>query len=366
MASPARVERQLFPTLDEMIAPNALSQMLGRAVRDVRREPFHSVDGLSGGKMSRVLVDDGAGQRYVLKRISYADDWVMRVTDDHDCRAVLSWTTGLLDRLPPDIAHETIACARDGDGWAILLHDVGPALIPPGDDRVSLADNERLMDGMAALNAAFWEQPDVGGANQAFVSLRQRYRIFSEEKIRPELGGADAIPPIVAAGWDLVPELLERDVADLLLGLRANPDPLADALGRYPQTFIHGDWKMGNLGIHAEPDRRVILLDWAAYGLGTPGVEIAWYLAVNCARLPVSKEATIESYRQSLARRLGSRFDDEWWRPQLDLGLLGGFLLLVWPKTYNAAQADDPAQRAREREEIAWWSARTREATKWL
>ena len=349
-----------------MLAPDAFSNLVSRSVREVRREPFHSVDGLSGGKLWRVVVDGAAGAQYILKRISYADDWVMRVTDDHDCRAVLGWTTGLLDRLPPEIAHETIACARDGDGWALLLRDVGPALIPPGDDLVSVVDNERLMEGMAALNATFWDDPNADDPGMGFVSLRQRYRAFSDEKIRPEATGSDAIPPVVVAGWELVPELLERDVADLLLSLRANPDPLADALGRYPQTLIHGDWKMGNLGIHAAPDRRVILLDWAFYGRGTPGVEIAWYLAVNCARLPVSKEATIESYRQSLARRLGARFDEEWWRPQLELGLLGGFLLLVWPKTYNAAHADDPAQRARENDEIAWWSARAREAAKWL
>lgn len=366
MTSGARIERQLFPTLDEMLAPESLSQLTGRPARRVHREPFHSVDGLSGGKMWRVLVDEGDGERYILKRISYADDWIMRVSGDHNCRAILSWQTGLLDRLPPELVHEALACARDDDGWAILLRDVGSALIPPGDDHVSIADNERLMDGMAALNATFWGEPAAADPSLGFLGLRQRYRIFSDEKIRPEASGSDMIPPIVVAGWDLVRELVEGDVADLLLRLRANPDPLADALGRYPQTVIHGDWKMGNLGIHDEPARRVILLDWAAVGPGTPGVELAWYLSVNCARLPVSKEATIECYRESLARRLGSRFDEAWWRPQLELGLLGGFLLLVWPKTYNAVHADDPAQRAREQDELTWWSARAREGTKWL
>ncbi len=356
----------LYPTLDEMLAPETISHLTGRAVRSVRREPFHSVDGLSGGTMWRVLADDGEGERYILKRISYAQDWIMRITDDVNCRAVLSWTTGLLDQLPADIAHETLACARDDDGWAILLRDVGPALVPPGDDHVSVADNERLMDAMAALNATFWEQPEVVDPALGFESLRGRYWAFSEEKMRPEASGNDMIPPIVVAGWELVPELVERDVADLLLGLRADPDPLVAALSRYPQTAIHGDWKMGNLGIHHEPDRRVILLDWAAVGPAPPGVELAWYLSVNCARLPVSKEATIECYRQALARRLGSRFDEEWWRPQLELGLLGGFLQLAWPKAYNAVHAADPAQQARERDELAWWSARAREGARWL
>ncbi len=349
-----------------MLAPESLGRLTGRTVRSVGREPFRSVDALSGGKMWRVLADDGEGERYILKRISYAQDWIMRVTDDVNCRAVLSWTTGLLDRLPPDIVHETLACARDDDGWAILLRDVGPALVPPGDEPVSVADNERYMEAMAALDAAFWEQPEAADPAVGFCSLRNRYWAFSEEKLRPEANGEDMIPPIAIAGWELMREVLERDVADLLLGLRADPAPLITALERYPQTVIHGDWKMGNLGIRQEPERRVILLDWAVVGPAPPAVELGWYLSVNCARLPVSKEATTECYKQALKRRLGSRFDEDWWRPQLDLALLGAFVQVGWPKAYNAVHAEDPAQRAREREELAWWSARAREGARWL
>jgi Phosphotransferase enzyme family len=357
--------RELFETLDEMLAPETLSRLTGRTLRTVRREPFHSVDALSGGKMWRVFGDE-EGEPYILKRISYADDWIMRVTEDHKCRAVVSWQSGLLDRLPADIAHETLACARDEDGWAILLRDVGPALVPPGDDLVSVADNQRFMDAMAALNAEFWDEPGAADPALGFATLSQRYRAFSDEKIRPETRGQDMIPPIVVAGWDLLPELVEHDVADLLLGLRSDPEPLVAALGRYPQTVIHGDWKMGNLGIHREAERRVVLLDWAAVGSAPPAVELAWYLSVNCARLPVSKEATIDYYRRSLAQRLGSRFDADWWRPQLELGLLGGFLQLCWPKAYNAVHAEDSAQRERERGELAWWSDCAREGAKWL
>ena len=362
----ATAAHQLYPTLDELLAPETLSQLTGRPVTSVRREPFHSVDGLSGGTMWRVLVNEDEGEGYILKRISYAQDWIMRITDDVNCRAVLSWSTGLLDRLPGEIAHETLACARDEDGWAILLRDVGAALVPPGNDLVSVADNERFMDAMAALNATFWEQTTFADPALGFSPLRTRYWAFSEEKLTPEASGNDMIPPIAVAGWKVMPDLVDRDVADLLLRLRTDPDPLVAALSRYPQTVIHGDWKMGNLGIHQEPERRVILLDWAVVGPAPPGVELAWYLSVNCARLPVSKEATIELYKGALARRLGARFDDEWWRPQLELALLGSFVQVGWPKAYNAVHAADPAQRAREREELAWWSARAREGARWL
>jgi len=152
-----------------MLDPGNLAELTGRQVQTVDRQPFHSVDGHSGAKMWRVLANDG--EQYILKRVSYSQDWIMQVTDDRRCRAVLAWTTGLLDRLPAHIAHETLACACDGDGWAILLRDVGPALIPPGDDAVSVGDNEQLLDAMAALNAAFWDEPDAADPALGFASL---------------------------------------------------------------------------------------------------------------------------------------------------------------------------------------------------
>jgi hypothetical protein len=158
---------------------------------------------------------------------------------------------------------------------------------------------------------------------------------------------------------------VDRDVADLVVPLLDDPAALVDALLRYPQTVVHGDFKLGNLGIRPS-DRRVVLLDWAFVGAAPPAVDLAWYLAVNCARLPISKEATIELYQQSLARRLGGHFDDGWWRPQLELALLGGFLQLGWPKAWGAVHGDSEDTRARERAELAWWSERAREGERWL
>ena len=55
---------------------------------------------------------------------------------------------------------------------------------------------------------------------------------------------------------------------------------------------------MGNLGTH--PDGRTILLDWAYPGSGPACWDLCWYLALNQARLPESKEATIERFRAAL------------------------------------------------------------------
>ncbi|MBM2811685.1 MAG: aminoglycoside phosphotransferase [Chloroflexi bacterium] len=166
---------ELLASVDEMASATALSAVEGRRVSSVEQSPFSSVDSLSGSHFLRLRTDGPDGRSYILKRISRDWDWVMRVMGDDRCRAVLVWQSGLLDRLPAEITHQVVACCADGGGWAVLLNDVGPAMIPPGDDWISPADNHRLLDGMASLNAALWGQAHLVGAEAGFSSLRQRY-----------------------------------------------------------------------------------------------------------------------------------------------------------------------------------------------
>jgi aminoglycoside phosphotransferase (APT) family kinase protein len=120
--------------------------------------------------------------------------------------------------------------------------------------------------------------------------------------------------------------------------LLADPAPLAAALLATPTSFLHGDWKMGNLGVHG--DGRIVLLDWDRPSIGPVAADLAWYVAVNCDRLPESKDATLERFRNHLDRR-GWR-SARWWDQQLPLVLLGAFVQLGWSK------AGQP-------EELAWW-----------
>jgi phosphotransferase family enzyme len=351
------MKRHTYSSIDAMLAPAALSELTGEPVTAVRRLPFSSADSLSGSRFLAIETDGGTGRRYVLKRIARAWDWIMRATDDRLGRAVVAWETGLMDRLPPQIATGYVACARDGDGWAILMDDFAWALVPPGDAPIAAEDNSFLLDAMAAMHAAFWEQPEAAAPALGFCDLRHHYLEFAPVVAEREAGGPDPIPPMIGAGWALLPALVAPEVAAALRPLLTEPGPLAEALARSPQTVVHGDWKLGNLGLLAGPPRQVILLDWAVVGAAPPAVDLAWYLAVNSARLPVSKEETIALYRTALARRLAGRFDEGWWQPQLELALLGGFLQLGWPKLLGAANGPTEVVRARERAELEWWSA---------
>jgi hypothetical protein len=133
-----------------------------------------------------------------------------------------------------------------------------------------------------------------------------------------------------------------------------------------PQTVLHGDCKLGNFGLTHELVPRVVLIDWAMVGPGPGAFDLAWYLAVNSARLPVSKEACIETYRAALGDALGPRFSESWWERQLALSLLGGFLLAGWQKALGAFGGTEPSTVERELAEVGWWSARALEGARLL
>src|SRR6201999_3890112 len=80
--------------------------------------------------------------------------------------------------------------------------------------------------------------------------------------------------------------------------LAMDPTPLVAELERMPQTFVHGNWKFGNLGL--DDVGHTILLDWEDPGRAPGTVDLAWYLALNCDRSPMSKEMTITAYQAAL------------------------------------------------------------------
>jgi hypothetical protein len=145
------MEHEIYPSIDAMLAPESLSALESRAVTDVRCLPFESVDSLSGSRFLIVETNHGPKSRYVAKWLSAEWDWIMRPTSDQYGRAVVAWQIGLLDRRPPEIDHAAVACADDGSGWAILMRDVGPDLIPPGDGPIGVRENTCfLTDGRPA------------------------------------------------------------------------------------------------------------------------------------------------------------------------------------------------------------------------
>jgi len=227
------------------------------------------------------------------------------------------------------------------------MTDCADDLVPPGDDVVPADHHAGFVDHMAAMHAHFagWHD-DLGLADPT-----RRWLFFAPENIAAELEVADVPGPIAVAdqGWALLPERAPR-LHELVRSVHRDPQALTDALAGTPQTFVAGDWKFGNVG--RRPDGRTILLDWAYPGEAAPCWDLTWYLALNRARLPESKEATIERYRQRLeAHGLDTQ---GWWERQLGLSLVGMAAVFAWEKAVG------------DQDELAWWERAALDGAAWL
>ncbi|HEY3239608.1 MAG TPA: phosphotransferase [Acidimicrobiia bacterium] len=308
------------------------------------RTLLRSGDAKSGSTFEQVEID---GDRYFLKRLSPASDWIMRITGDHVHRPYLIWEAGIMDRAPECIDHTVVAMEVAGEGddavLSMLMHDVGPHLVPEGDVVVPDSQHRGFMEHMAALSAAFWGWEDPIG----LTTMAQRLRFFAPDNIAAELLVDEVPGPIAAAdaGWRILPERSPL-LASMARAVHDQPDLLSRPLAATPPTFLHGDWKMGNLGTH--PDGRTILLDWAYPGSGPACWDLCWYLALNRARLPESKEAAIERFRAAL--EAAGIATEGWWQTQIDLCVIGMMATIGWEK----ALGDD--------DELGWWERQVGDA----
>jgi hypothetical protein len=301
--------------------------------------------GKSGARLERVVID---GQRFVLKHLDLADDWTMRAAGDLGGASLTLWRSGLLARLPACINQPIVGVALErnehaggpGGGCALLMHDVGRWLVPVADEPIPLDQHLRFLDHMAAMHATFWG----GGAELEVVPGMHRYLELSPWTAQAEatVGAGHLVPRLVGEGWPLLADVAPRAAA-AVTPLAWNPAPLVEALDQTPQTFVHGNWKLDNLGTDAEG--RTVVLDWELPGRGPALSDLAWYLAINCRRLPQPKQATIGAYRAALERH---GIDTEpWWDRQLALCLLGALVQFGWEKAFGGY--DD---------ELAWWEER--------
>jgi hypothetical protein len=298
-------------------------------------------DGKSQATFERVTID---GEPYFLKRSSPDIDWVMRATVDHIHRPYLIWQAGLLERLPPCFDHTIVAMELEGDELRILMRDVGRYLVPEGEKVVPEVQHGSFIDHMAELAVSFWGWRDsIGG----LTTMSERVRFFDYRNIARELARADPAETILCAvsGWRTLWKRAPR-LATVARTVHDDPTILTAPLARTPVTFLHGDWKMGNLGCH--PDGRTILLDWALPGSGPVCWDLCWYLALNRARLPETKELTIARFRHALEAR-GVEVSS-WFDTQLDLCTIGMMATFGWEK----ALGDDA--------ELRWWERRVLDA----
>jgi hypothetical protein len=308
------------------------------------RRPVRSTDAKSGAAFELLEID---GERYFLKVLSAADDWIMRVTGNTSNWEFRVWQAGVYHQVPSVIDHAVVAMALERGRLGILMTDRSEDLVPPGDDLLSVEQHDRFVEHLATFHAAFLGWRDTIGLQQ----LARRFLFFAPSTIAPELARTDVPGPIAAAadGWRVLPSRSPR-LADLVDGVHADPAALATAMAATPHTFVAGDWKLGNLGSRA--DGRTVVLDWAYPGEAPPCWELAWYLALNRARMPRTKEDTIADYRRALERQ--GVDTSGWWDRQLGLCMVGMMATMAWEKALGDV------------DELGWWERAALDGAAWL
>ena len=313
-----------------------------------RRELFDNPDGRSAARFERVWI---GGQPHIVKYVHLDLDFTMRVSGDIACRPARAWAAGLLDAAPGLIDHTmvgaTYGLGRNGWGAALLMRDVSDELATQGDELFSPDEHAVYIDHLAGWCAATWDFRDDSVAGPALLDYEARWAWFGKAALEGErdLGWPERVPAIAAEGWARFVERAPADVATAVADLCLDVSPLAAGLRATPSCLLHGDPKASNMG--RTGDGRTVLIDWAYVGEGPACHELGWYLALNRAKLPESREATIEAFRAGLERR--GVDTSSWWERQLSLALLGTVVQFGWEKALG-----DP-------DELGWWCDAARE-----
>jgi hypothetical protein len=315
------------------------------------REPIVEGAGKSGALLEYVTL---GGERFVVKYLDIDRDWTLRAAGVDGGASLELWRRGLLDDLPECFDQPIVEVGRGRlrpQGpmvTALLMRDVASWLVPVDDRPVPLAHHLQFLDHMAALHARFWQE----GPRIDIVSATRRFLELSPSMAAAEaaIGSSHLVPRLVGQGWPLLAQVAPVAAA-VVLPLAHDPSPLVAALAEMPQTLLHGNFKLDNLGV--TPQSRTVVLDWETSGRGAATGDLAWYLAINCRRLPQTKEASIEAYRAALERH--GVITEPWWERQLALSLLGGLVHFGWEKAFGGLD-----------EELAWWQDKAVGGARWL
>jgi hypothetical protein len=350
----------IYSSVDELLDPETLGRLLSKPVTRVEDHPMNGHSGLAGGQLSYVETDAG---RLVLKRMSIASDWIMFASDDKYCRSIRLWQYGFLDQLSPNLEHRIIACARDGEGWAILMDDL-TGHVYAWDRPMEAKLVTVFLDVLSIIHATYWndprlKEPHLGLCNpaqlldQSSLPMAQKYKHLS----------MGLIPEWVRVGWKVMEALLEPDVFEQLHNLSENPQPLFDSLTQYSFTLLHGDYRAENLAYLKQP----VAIDWQEATCSLMTIDLAWFVRQDFVRETMGQVHAVNYYRQRLEANLGQPFDDTIWQAMVDLGFLVDTLRATCFTAYWYKQtSDNPENQTSLEMALKIRNKQVRDAMRWL
>ena len=171
-----------------------------------------------------------------------------------------------------------------------------------------------FLDRLARLHAAFWNDPRLPDPRLGLCDpaqlLDQSSLPMAQKHTNLSMG---VIPEWVRGGWEVMEELLDPDIFMHLKSLIEDPQPLFEALSRYPYTLLHGDYRAENL---AHPDRPVAF-DWQEATRSLMTIDLAWFAKQGFVQEAMGQAQAIGFYRNDLEQYLNRRFDDASGKPWL-------------------------------------------------
>jgi hypothetical protein len=297
--------------------------------------------GTSGATLYRAQLRDGS--TVVIKHASPATDWLMRATRDHG-REVLLWQAGVFEALRPALDCPIIGAKRLGDGWLVVMRDVAHALAAL--DRDPSADVPRIFEAAAALHAT----PLPDDVSMLCTSAA-RLRLFAPVRPFVEWRGAETIPKTLTRMWEVFAERPETDVVDAVFACIEDPGELLARLARLPQTLLHGDLRLPNIGRNRDS---TVLIDWALACLGPAELDIVWFVSDATFWSATEPHELVETW----SRSSGVAPDSE----AVDLAfvfhaVMGEVAYLAHELVQRPAGSTRPSPAR-----VAWWLERVRTA----
>jgi Ser/Thr protein kinase RdoA (MazF antagonist) len=327
--------RDVTPDLDDLLEAHGL--------RGIAEEQMRH-DGWSGAQLTRFTRDDGA--RFVIKRDSLARDWIARVTGDApELREAL--LVAARPAMPGPVTLPHLGLARDGEDVVLLMPDLTGTLIA-WEQPIDEGTLARVLDALAALHREPWHDQ----IPRSFPWTDRARRLTLLTPAAAAAYRADGLPfaQRFLDGWDAYARLSRPPARELIDRLTADPAPLLAALERLPSAGLHGDLKLGNVGLAA--DGSVPIIDWQMTLVAPVAVELGWFLVANVAGLPIPPDEVLERYR-----RAADLPDDESWSALWDLAVLTGLFLRGWRKGLDTDAGVVYPNGLAAAKDLAWWTS---------
>lgn len=345
---------------------------------DVPEQPFPTA-GWSGSTFSAL---ERGHERFILKRSSPKDDWIVRATADDDIREAWLASSGLryqtwLRAAAGPLSMAYLGAASDDDGSAaILMPDLSTELVawerPTHEPVLGLEATDRLLDRIAYLHSLPWSEvltsrnERAGALPPPWCPLRGRLTLLTRRSAVGYAADGNPVGDIFLRGWEGFARHAPAAAVELIERLGEDPAPLISALGRLPSVGLHGDIKLANVALFENGG--VAFIDWQMTLRAPVAVELGWFMVTNSAELPFPPDEILRRYQESLRRYagrwgFGARSHDldglvGDWEAQQDLAAIVGLLLRGWRKGRDTDAGAILASGVSAADDLAWWSAR--------